>query len=111
MSKTRSTISLFEYVRILTELSKYLYEIEDLSSLIDTDELRKYNIGLINSSELAYYLLKSGKVNVTINRQNIETVNFSDLEINPQWNDLIESYFNEQRETKTAILKSVVNFM
>lgn len=90
---TRDTISIFEYVGVITKLARYLYSLTNLSKYISEIEVNQ----IINPAELAYHLLKSGKFDAVIDR-GYERVTFSVLKIKPQWQEMIENYFTQQHE-------------
>lgn len=105
---TRNTISKFEYVAVITKLAKYLHALPTLPAIVDsvlTDDVKINNI--INPSELAWILLRKGVYNPVFDR-GYEKVSFSELTINPTWNNLIEDYFRSQHE---AIEKELLNEM
>lgn len=104
---TRNTISKFEYVAVITKLAKYLHALPTLPSVINdfSSDLKINNI--INPAELAWMLLRKGVYNPVFDR-GYEKVSFSELSINPTWDNLIENYFKSQHE---AIEKELLNDM
>ena len=104
---TRDTISKFEYVAVITKLAKYLHALPSLPSVLrNFDEDVKINT-IINPAELAWILLRKGIYNPVFDR-GYEKVSFSELSINPTWDNLIENYFKSQHE---AIEKELLNEM
>lgn len=89
--KTSKYISIYEYAKLLTDLSLYLYESKSISKYID--ELEIHNI--IDPNKLAYTLLKNGTFDALIDR-GYEKVTFSKLKINPKYDKLIVKFLNEQ---------------
>lgn len=90
---TRDTISLFEFVRIVTSVAKYLYSLHDLSNYIEDD----LNM-IVNPCELALELLLKGKIDATIDRLGYEKVTFSKLKLNDKHINVLRKYFKEQNE-------------
>jgi hypothetical protein len=96
---TRNTISLFEYVAVITKLAKYINSLSSLPAVIEdflSDNLSINNI--INPSELAWILLRNGVYNPIFDR-GYEKVSFSELTVNPTWDNLIRMYFDTQHES------------
>jgi hypothetical protein len=85
---TRSIMSIYEFVGTITKLADYLYHLDDLSNIIENENIDSY----INHLELAWKLLKNKKYNATLNRY-VENVSFSELDINPRWIEVIEHNF------------------
>jgi hypothetical protein len=81
-------MSIYEFVGTITKLADYLYNLDDLSKIIENKEVYTY----INHLELAWNLLKTGKYNAILNRY-IEQVSFSELDVNPRWIEVIENNF------------------
>ncbi len=93
---TRSTISIYEYTRVLTDLSVYLYESPDLNKYIDEIEVDN----IIDTNKLAYKLLKEGVFDAILDR-GYEKVTFSRLKIDPRYDTLIEAYLEQQDRNRT----------
>ena len=89
--KTSKYISIYEYVKLLTDLSLFLYESKSVSKYIEQLEVNN----LIEPNKLAYELLKNGTFDAVIDR-GYEKVTFSKLKINPIYNSLIEQFLDEQ---------------
>ena len=93
---TRNTISLFEYVAVITKLAKYIHSLPSLPDTVEEFAQDSVTINnIINPSELAWILLKKGVYNPIFDR-GYEKVSFSELIINPTWDNLIENYFKSQ---------------
>lgn len=90
---TRKNISIFELVRVITDLANYLYELKDINKYIDDLELDE----IVDPVNLAFLLLQSGKFDAIINR-GCEYVTYSKLKKNKTTLMLIEDYLNNQRE-------------
>lgn len=91
---TRKNMSIFEYVGAITKLARFINNAKRLPDY--TDDIEIYNV--INPSEVAYRLLKSGAYDPIFDR-GYEKVSFSQLGINPIWEKTIESYFESQHES------------
>jgi hypothetical protein len=85
---TRKIMSIYEFVGVITKLADYLYHLDDLSGIIEDQDSYTY----INHVELAWKLLRDKKYDAILNRY-IEQVNFSELDINPHWIEVIEHDF------------------
>ncbi len=105
---TRNTISLFEYVAVITKLAKYIHSLPSLPASIE-DVLGNDTMinNIINPSELAWILLRKGVYNPIFDR-GYEKVSFSELMVNPTWDNLIESYFRTQH---AAVQEELLNDM
>ena len=90
---TRETLSIYEYVAVITKLAKYLFSLMDIAKYIDEVELNQ----VVNPSELAFNLLNDGKFDAVIDR-GYEKVTFSKLKIREQWKETIRNYFNYQHQ-------------
>ena len=100
---TSKYISIYEYAKLLTDLSLYLYNSPSLSKWIDNVEVKT----LIDTNKLAYELLKNGTFDAVIDR-GYEKVTFSKLKINPLYNSLIESFLNDvEKSTNESFLKVI----
>lgn len=92
---TRPTMSINEYVRAHTQLAEFINTNKSVKNFIKDVEIKC----LSNPSEIAFYLLKEGKCDITIDR-GYEKVSYSRLKINPQWESMSEHYFKQQHETQ-----------
>lgn len=98
---TRETLSIYEYVGVITKLAKYLNSLTSLDKYLSDIEVNQ----VINPSELAFNLLNDGKFDAVIDR-GYELVTFSVLKIKKQWKDTISNYFKNQHDTvEKEILK------
>ena len=104
--KTSKYISIYEYARILTDLSLYLYNQKSLSKYIDDIEINN----VIDTNKIAYKLLKSGTFDATIDR-GYEKVTFSVLKINPLYDRLIETFLNEQENNVNETFLSLIKLI
>jgi hypothetical protein len=85
---TRKIMSIYEFVGVITKLADYLYHLDDLTGIIEDQDSYTY----INHVELAWALLRDKKYDAILNRY-VEQVNFSELDINPHWIEVIEHDF------------------
>lgn len=90
---TRETLSIYEYVAVITKLAKYLFSLMDIDKYIDEVELNQ----VVNPSELAFNLLNDGKFDAVIDR-GYEKVTFSKLKVREQWKETIRNYFNYRHQ-------------
>lgn len=97
---TRETLSIYEYVGVITKLAKYLNSLTNLDKYLSDIEVNQ----VINPSELAFNLLNDGKFDAVIDR-GYELVTFSVLKIKKQWKDTISNYFKNQHD---AIEKEIL---
>lgn len=98
---TRETLSIYEYVGVITKLAKYLNSLTSLDKYLSDIEVNQ----IINPSELAFNLLNDGKFDAVIDR-GYELVTFSKLKIKKQWKDTISNYFKNQHDiVEKEILK------
>ena len=98
---TRNTLSIFEYVGVITKLAKYLNSLTNLDKYLSDIEVNQ----IINPAELAFNLLNDGKFDAVIDR-GYELVTFSTLKVKKQWKETISNYFKQQHETvEQEILK------
>lgn len=98
---TRETLSLYEYVSVITKLAKYLNTLTNLDKYVDDVEVNQ----IINPAELAFNLLNDNKFDAIIDR-GYEKVTFSKLKIKQQWKDTISNYFKSQHDAiENEILK------
>lgn len=91
---TRETLSIYEYVGVITKLAKYLNSLTNLDKYLPDIEVNQ----IINPAELAFNLLNDGKFDAVIDR-GYELVTFSVLKIKKQWKDTISNYFKNQHDT------------
>ena len=103
---TSKYISIYEYTRLLTELSLLLFNKKSLSKYINTIEVKN----IIDTNKIAYELLKHGVFDAVIDR-GYEKVNFSELIVNPLWDDMIEQFLSEQEETINNSFLSVLKLI
>ena len=92
---TRPTMSINEYVRAHTQLAEFIRTNKSVKNFIKDVEIKC----LSNPSEIAFYLLKEGKCDITIDR-GYEKVSYSRLKINPQWESMSEHYFKQQHDVQ-----------
>ena len=76
---TRNTLSIFEYVGVITKLAKYLNSLTNLDKYLSDIEVNQ----IINPAELAFNLLNDGKFDAVIDR-GYELVTFSTLKVKKQ---------------------------
>lgn len=91
---TRETLSIYEYVGVITKLAKYLNSLTNLDKYLPDIEVNQ----IINPAELAFNLLNDGKFDAVIDR-GYELVTFSVLKVKKQWKDTISNYFKNQHDT------------
>ena len=103
---TSKYISIYEYTRLLTELSLLLFNQKSLSKYINTIEVKN----IIDTNRIAYDLLKHGVFDAGIDR-GYEKVNFSELIVNPLWDNMIERFLNEQEETINTSFLSMLKLI
>ena len=103
---TSKYISIYEYTRLLTELSLLLFNKKSLSKYINTIEVKN----IIDTNKIAYDLLKHGVFDAVIDR-GYEKVNFSELIVNPLWDNMIEQFLSEQEETINNSFLSVLKLI
>lgn len=96
---TRNTLSIYEFVRVITAVAKHLSSIRDISAYISDSNDIEIN-SIINPAELAFKLVKEGKINATLERLGYEKVTFSELKINPLWINTLEDYFATRRDAE-----------
>jgi len=92
--KTRNTISIFEYSRVLTALSRYLFDINDLSKYVKNENLST----IIHPCELAFNLLEEGVFDAILDR-GIEKVSYSSLLVNKYWKKLLTNSFDKHNQS------------
>jgi hypothetical protein len=95
---TSRNMTIYELSNVITTLAGYL---ENLTSLNEFVDLK--NGTLINSSSIAWELLKNKKFDAVIDRK-VEFVSFSELKLNPLHTKLLDDYFEENRKIITKCL-------
>lgn len=103
---TSKFISIYEYAKLLCDLSTYLYNKKSLSKYINTLEVKN----MIDTNKLAYELLKNHTFDAVIDR-GYEKVTFSKLKINPIYNHMIENFLKEQNENINKSFLSLINLL
>lgn len=98
---TRPLMSIFEFVRVITELAKHIYNVKSLSDYVEDKNMNT----IVYPCEIALKLLEEGKYDAKINR-GYETVWFSDLRKNPQWTTIIEAYYRQQHDNAKQFLSA-----
>jgi hypothetical protein len=88
---TRDICSVFEFVRVITDLANHLYTLPSIEKYIDGIEIKN----IIEPCDLAYKLLRKGRFNAILDR-GTEKVTFSELHVDPFTYELVESYLNQQ---------------
>ena len=92
---TRDICSVFEFVRIVTDLANHLYNLPSIEKYIDGIEIKN----IVEPCDLAYKLLKNGRFNAILDR-GTEKVTFSELHVDPFIYELVESYLNQQEDVR-----------
>ena len=92
---TRDICSVFEFVRIVTDLANHLYNLPSIEKYIDGIEIKN----IVEPCDLAYKLLKNGRFNAILDR-GTEKVTFSELHVDPFIYDLVELYLNQQEDVR-----------
>ena len=90
---SRPTMSIYEYAEAHTKLAEFIEKGKSVKQFTDDVEIK----GNVNPTELAFHLLKEGKWDGTIDR-GYDVVTYSRLEINPQWEEEVQNYFNAQHD-------------
>ena len=103
---TSKYISIYEYAKLLTDLSLFLFNQKSLSKYIDNIEVRN----IIDTNKIAYELLKNGIFDAVIDR-GYEKVLFSNLNINPLYNSMIEDFLNEQENNINNSFLSLIDMI
>ena len=103
---TSKYISIYEYARLLTELSLLLFNQKSLSKYLNNIEVRN----IIDTNRIAYDLLKHGIFDAVIDR-GYEKVCYSELIVNPLWDNMIEQFLNEQQNTINNSFLSMLNLI
>ena len=92
---TRDICSVFEFVRIVTDLANHLYNLPSIEKYIDGIEIKN----IVEPCDLAYKLLRNGRFNAILDR-GTEKVTFSELHVDPFTYELVESYLNQQEDIR-----------
>lgn len=92
---TRDICSVFEFVRIVTDLANHLYNLPSIEKYIDGIEIKN----IVEPCDLAYKLLRNGRFNAILDR-GVEKVTFSELHVDPFIYDLVETYLNKQEDVR-----------
>ena len=92
---TRDICSVFEFVRVVTDLANHLYTLPSIEKYIDGIEIKN----IIEPCDLAYKLLRNGRFNAILDR-GTEKVTFSELHVDPFTYELVESYLAQQEDTR-----------
>lgn len=100
---TRDICSVYEFVRIITDLANHLYSLPSIEKYIDGFEVHN----IIEPCDLAYKLLRSGRFDAILDR-GTEKVTFSELTIDPFTYELVEEYLAQQEKNrKSAFLEKL----
>lgn len=92
---TRDICSVFEFVRVVTDLANHLYTLPSIEKYIDGIEIKN----IVEPCDLAYKLLRNGRFNAILDR-GTEKVTFSELHVDPFTYELVESYLAQQEDTR-----------
>ena len=92
---TRDICSVFEFVRVITDLANHLYTLPSIEKYIDGIEIKN----IIEPCDFAYKLLRNGRFNAILDR-GTEKVTFSELHVDPFTYELVESYLNQQEDIR-----------
>jgi hypothetical protein len=92
---TRDICSVFEFVRVVTDLANHLYTLPSIEKYIDGIEIKN----IVEPCDLAYKLLRYGRFNAILDR-GTERVTFSELHVDPFTYELVESYLAQQEDTR-----------
>ena len=92
---TRDICSVFEFVRIVTDLANHLYNLPSIEKYINGIEIKN----IVEPCDLAYKLLRNGRFNAILDR-GTEKVTFSDLHVDPFTYELVETYLNQQEDVR-----------
>lgn len=104
--KTSKYISIYEYAKILTDLSLFLHESKSVSKYIEDLEVDN----IIEPNKLAYELLKNGTFDAVIDR-GYEKVTFSKLKVNPIYDKLIVKFLQEQEDNINHSFLELLNLI
>lgn len=92
---TRDICSVFEFVRIVTDLANHLYNLPSIEKYINGIEIKN----IVEPCDLAYKLLRNGRFNAILDR-GTEKVTFSELHVDPFTYELVETYLNQQEDVR-----------
>ena len=92
---TRDICSIYEFVRVITDLANHLYTLPSIEKYIDGFEVHN----IIEPCDLAYKLLRSGRFNAILDR-GTEKVTFSELKVDPFTYELVEEYLSQQESNR-----------
>ena len=102
---TRPIASIFEVSHVLTNLATVINDVPNLTNYVESNGVIN---DFINPAELATRLIKDGKYDAWLKRDN-ETIKYSSLYVNPNHYDLLINYFNKQHSTtKEYILSKLI---
>ena len=100
---TRDICSVYEFVRIITDLANHLYSLPSIEKYVDGFEVHN----IIEPCDLAYKLLRNGRFDAILDR-GTEKVTFSELTIDPFTYELVEEYLAQQQNNrKSAFLEKL----
>ena len=103
---TRDICSVFEFVRIVTDLANHLYNLPSIEKYIDGIEIKN----IVEPCDLAYKLLRNGRFNAILDR-GTEKVTFSELHVDPFTYELVESYLSQQEEIRRESFLEKLNLL
>ena len=103
---TRDICSVFEFVRVITDLANHLYTLPSIEKYIDGIEIKN----IIEPCDLAYRLLRNGRFNAILDR-GTEKVTFSELHVDPFTYELVESYLNQQEDIRRKSFLEKLNLL
>ena len=103
---TRDICSVFEVVRVITDLANHLYTLPSIEKYIDGIEIKN----IIEPCDLAYKLLRNGRFNAILDR-GTEKVTFSELHVDPFTYELVESYLNQQEDIRRKSFLEKLNLL
>jgi hypothetical protein len=92
---TRDICSVFEFVRVVTDLANHLYNLPSIEKYVDGIEIKN----IVEPCDLAYKLLRNGRFNAILDR-GTERVTFSELHVDPFTYELVESYLAQQEDVR-----------
>ena len=87
-------------------MSLLLFNQKSLSKYLNNIEVRN----IIDTNRIAYDLLKHGIFDAVIDR-GYEKVCYSELIVNPLWDNMIEQFLNEQQNTINNSFLSMLNLI
>ena len=103
---TRDICSVFEFVRIITDLANHLYNLPSIEKYIDGIEIKN----IVEPCDLAYKLLRNGRFNAILDR-GTEKVTFSELHVDPFTYELVETYLNQQEDVRRRSFMEKLHLM